>query len=82
MELTVEKKYQLLLDISQRVRDTLDLDKILSLLLDSVYSVMPFDAAGIFVLNQDIVYGQEDRPQGVIAGIVLRGFDGRPFLDQ
>jgi len=78
MHLTVEQKYQLLLDISQKVRDTLDLEDILGHLLDSVKSVLDYDAAGIFVLNQDLVYTGVDRPKGLIAGVVRRGFDQRP----
>lgn len=78
MHLTDKKKYQLLYDISQQVRDTLDLEEILDHLLDTVKTVVDYDAAGIFVLNQDLVHERYERPKEHIAGIARRGFDSRP----
>jgi sigma-B regulation protein RsbU (phosphoserine phosphatase) len=78
MELTAETKYRLLARISHEIRDTLDLDEILNHLLDMVQSVLDYDAAGIFVLNQDLVYPHSKRPRELIAGIVRRGFEERP----
>lgn len=78
MYLTNKKKYQLLYDISQQVRDTLDLDEIMDHLLDAVKTVVDYDAAGIFVLNQDLVYDRREPPKEVIAGVARRGFDPKP----
>ncbi len=78
MDLTLEKKYQLLLDISHNVRDTLDLDEIMEHLLDMVKTVLDYDAAGIFVLNQDLVRGRHESTLGMIAGVTRRGFDQNP----
>jgi sigma-B regulation protein RsbU (phosphoserine phosphatase) len=78
MELTAETKYQLLAQISHEIRDTLDLDEILNHLLDMVGSIVQYDAAGIFVLNEDLVHRGNNRPRALIAGISLRGFDPRP----
>jgi sigma-B regulation protein RsbU (phosphoserine phosphatase) len=82
MQLTDKKKYQLLYDISQQVRDTLDLDEILNHLLDVVKTVFDYDAAGIFVLNRDLQDGWRETPRQMIAGIAQRGFDPRsPIQD-
>jgi sigma-B regulation protein RsbU (phosphoserine phosphatase) len=78
MDLTLEKKYQLLLDISHKVRDTLDLDEIMEHLLDTVKTVLDYNAAGIFVLNQDLVRGRHESTLGMIAGVARRGFDPNP----
>jgi len=78
MYLTDKKKYQLLYDISHQVRDTLDLDEIMEHLLDAVKSVVDYDAAGIFALNQDLVYDRLESPKEIIAGIARRGFDPKP----
>jgi sigma-B regulation protein RsbU (phosphoserine phosphatase) len=78
MQLTAETKYQLLAQISHEIRDTLDLDEILNHLLDMVRSIVLYDAAGIFVLNEDLVHLGNNRPRELIAGISLRGFDKRP----
>ncbi len=76
--LSDKKKYQLLLEISQKVRDTLDLDETMNHILDMVKSVVDYDAAGIFVLNQDLVHRKNEQPDAVIAGIARRGYDPRP----
>lgn len=82
MKLTADTKYQLLLDISHKVRDTLDLDEIMEHLLDAVRSVYSYDAAGIFALNQDLVHARHAAPRQMIAGIARRGFDpGSPEED-
>ncbi|NIO56171.1 MAG: SpoIIE family protein phosphatase [Candidatus Latescibacteria bacterium] len=78
MELTAETKYQLLLQISHKIRDTLDLDEILNHLLDMVQSVIDYDAAGIFVLNEELVHPPYEQPRDLIASVVWRGFDQRP----
>lgn len=78
MKLTSEHKYQLILELSQKVRDTLDLDEIMEHLLEAVRSVLAYDAAGIFVLNQDLVHSRHGTPREMIAGISRRGFDLGP----
>ena len=78
IELTAETKYQLINQISHEIRNTLDLDEILNHLLDMVRSIVYYDAAGIFVLNEDIVHRRNAMPKELIAGIAMRGFDTRP----
>jgi sigma-B regulation protein RsbU (phosphoserine phosphatase) len=78
IQLTAEEKYRLLREISYRVRDTLDLKVILDHLLDTVNQVLPYDAAGIFVLNHDIQRTPYHRSRAQIAGIAQRGFDQHP----
>ena len=79
IDLTIESKYQLLLQIANLTRDTLDLDLILNQLLDQVNKIVDYDAAGIFILVSDLVYQRYTRHQGVIASVVRRGFDDLPF---
>jgi phosphoserine phosphatase RsbU/P len=82
-ELTAETKYKLLLQISHRIRDTLDVDEILEHMLDAVQSAVEYDAAGIFVLCEDLIPAPHQRPRELIAGVARRGFDpGSPQDDQ
>jgi len=76
--LSVEQKYQLLLEISHRVRETLDLDEILDHLLDVVRSIVDYDAAGIFVLNCNLLPARCRVQEHVVASVAERGFDGSP----
>ncbi|MEJ2421363.1 MAG: GAF domain-containing protein [Acidobacteriota bacterium] len=82
VDLSAETKYGLLLEIEHKVRGTLDLDSIMNHLLDTIGSVMDYDAAGIFILNRGAVLPHRGPPGNVIAGIALRGFDlGPPEAD-
>lgn len=74
--LTAEARYRLLLDLSRKVRGTLDLGETLDRLLDTVRTIVEYDAAGIFVLNEDVFAGH--RRRGVIAGVAQRGFRPQP----
>src|SRR5574340_194961 len=78
MKLTGDKKYQLLVEISQKIRDTLDLDEINTHILNTIKTVLDYDAGGIFVLNQDLVHHRHEQPKEVIAGMTQRGFDPQP----
>ena len=87
MDLTAEMKYQLLLEISQKVRDTLDLDSILNQILDILQNILPYDAAGIFALKKDLMSLEYGPARHVIAGVARRGFkivspEGDPMLTE
>lgn len=77
MNLTDDKKFEILLAISHKVRDTLDLDEIMDDLLDTVKTLVDYDAAGIFVLNRDLVHARREHPIEKIAGVARRGFEER-----
>jgi len=77
IELTADIKYHLLKDISHKIRGTLDLNKILNLLLDILEDIIHYDAAGIFILTEDIKYPVSSHRQK-IAGIAQRGFGNLP----
>ncbi|MFN2245844.1 MAG: PP2C family protein-serine/threonine phosphatase [Candidatus Promineifilaceae bacterium] len=76
--LTTETRYQLLLQISHKVRNTLDVDETLNLILDTLETVLDCDAVGIFILNRPSIYQVQQPTEGVIAGIARRGFDPIP----
>ncbi|HQR45284.1 MAG TPA: GAF domain-containing protein, partial [Thermoanaerobaculia bacterium] len=75
--LDAETKVRLLLEIAHRTRGTLELAEVLDRLLDALAAVVSFDAAGIFVLNED-VGATTGRRGALIAGVAERGFDGSP----
>jgi sigma-B regulation protein RsbU (phosphoserine phosphatase) len=49
--LTTIDKLRLLLDITKKISRSLDLQEVLNLVMDTLDSVIPYDAAGIFVLQ-------------------------------
>lgn len=79
IELTAEIKYKLLRNISHKIRGTLDLDKILNLLLDMLANIIDYDAAGIFILSEDINHPGYHQTRQKIASMVQRGFGNLPL---
>lgn len=75
--LSAQDRYLLLLEIFQQIAGTLELDEILSHLLDAVRKVLDYDAAGIFVLNEQPIIPAPVVEENLIAGAALRGFDDR-----
>lgn len=66
-------KYHLLLEISQQISRTIDLQEVLNHLLQSLRSVVDYDAAGIFVLNRSVPLGPGPITN-MIAGMAVVGF--------
>lgn len=79
IKLTAEIKYKLLRNISHKIRGTLDLDKILNLLLDLLSNIIDYDAAGIFILSEDINHPGYHYSKQKIASMVQRGFGNIPL---
>jgi sigma-B regulation protein RsbU (phosphoserine phosphatase) len=69
-----ELRYRLLLELSQRISRTLDLQAVLNDLLHVLRSAVAYDAAGVFVLNRAVPLLRHTG-QDVIAGMVQVGFD-------
>ncbi len=80
MTLSPELKYRLLLDLSQRVSRTLDLQVVLRDLLQALRPAVAYDAAGVFVLNRAVPLIRRSDPN-LIAGMVQTGFDDPPADD-
>jgi sigma-B regulation protein RsbU (phosphoserine phosphatase) len=78
MELSAETKYRLLLEITQKLRDTFDLDEILNLILETLQKYLVCDAAGIFILNRDLPAMQYGFSGHLIAGVAQFGFPSEP----
>ncbi len=78
MNLTADQKYKLLLEIAQKTRDTLDLDEIMNHILDTIHPVVNYDAAGVFVLNENFSPDTHLTSQDVIAGVCWRGYHPMP----
>lgn len=67
-ELSTTDKLRMLLDITKKISRSLDLQEVLNLVMDTLDSLIPYDAAGIFVL-QCIHDGCEFKAEAV------RGYD-------
>jgi len=54
-------KLRMLLDITKKISRSLDLQEVLNLVMDTLDSVIPYDAAGIFLLE---CVDQDSVPEG------------------
>src|SRR5258705_4528560 len=74
--LTTVDKLRLLLDITNKISRSLDLQEILKLVMDTLDSLIPYDAAGIFIVNcgEPGPNGEQDEPC-VFEAEAVRGYD-------
>jgi phosphoserine phosphatase RsbU/P len=70
----LSQRYAILLELAQRISRTFDLPEILDTLLESVRRIVPYDAAGVFVLNHTL--GLPGQPgDRAIAAMASVGFE-------
>lgn len=69
--LSVVDKLRMLLDITKKISQSLDLDEVLGLVMDTLGSLVRFDAAGIYLLESHIVDGET---QYIFKSKVIRGY--------
>jgi sigma-B regulation protein RsbU (phosphoserine phosphatase) len=72
--LTTTDKLRMLLDITKKISRSLDLQEVLNLVMDTLDSLIPYDAAGIFVVEclDEVVEGEEPC---VFKAEAVRGYD-------
>lgn len=51
-ELSTVDKLRMLLDITKTISRSLDLDEVLKLVMDTLGSLIPYDAAGIYLIER------------------------------
>jgi sigma-B regulation protein RsbU (phosphoserine phosphatase) len=69
-ELSVVDKLRLLLDITKTISRSLDLDELLNLVMDTLGSLIPYDAAGIYLIE----FSPEDESPYIFKSRVIRGY--------
>lgn len=69
-DLTTVEKLRLLLDITKTISRSLDLDEVLNLVMDTLGSLIPYDAAGIYLID----LSPEDESPYVFRSKVIRGY--------
>lgn len=74
--LTTTDKLRMLLDITKRISRSLDLQEVLNLVMDTLDSLIPYDAAGIFVVKcVDGSEAAEGEEPCVFQAEAVRGYD-------
>jgi phosphoserine phosphatase RsbU/P len=73
--LTTTDKLRMLLDITRKISQSLDLQEVLNLVMDTLDSLIPYDAAGIFVVKCDEAKVAEGEEPCVFQTEAVRGYD-------
>ncbi|HVF56970.1 MAG TPA: GAF domain-containing SpoIIE family protein phosphatase [Pyrinomonadaceae bacterium] len=77
--LTVTDKLRLLLDITKKISRSLNLDEVLALVMDTLDSLLPYDAAGIYIIKRDSQAGGSkktaDGNGAIFHAEAVRGYD-------
>src|SRR5712664_819435 len=74
--LTTTDKLRMLLDITKKISRSLDLQEVLNLVMDTLDSLIPYDAAGIFVVKcMDESAVAEGEEPCVFQAEAVRGYD-------
>lgn len=64
-------KLRMLLDITKKISRSLDLEEVLTLVMDTLGSLIPYDAAGIYLIDKD---DKKNNPY-IFKSKVVRGYD-------
>lgn len=70
-ELSTVDKLRMLLDITKKISRSLNLDEVLNLVMDTLGTLLPYDAAGIYLIETN----EEDGDQYIFKSRVIRGYD-------
>src|SRR5260370_11195272 len=75
--LSVVDKLRMLLDITKTIRRSVDLKEVVNLVMDTLDSLIPYDAAGIYLVKSSPPGEREDAPEEdfVFHTEALRGYD-------
>ena len=83
-ELSVTDKLRLLLDITKKISRSLNLEEVLNLVMDTLGSLLPYDAAGIYIIRCDAtrtVTGAKACADNFLQTEVVRGYDIEELLE-
>lgn len=70
-KLSTVDKLRMLLDITNKISRSTDLDEVLNLIMDTLSSILPFDAAGIYLIEKN---KESDSPY-IFKSKVIRGYE-------
>lgn len=70
-QLSTTDKLRMLLEITRTISRSLDLEEVLNLVMDTLGSLLPYDAAGIYLIDK----GVDEREPYIFQSKVVRGYD-------
>ncbi|HMF55542.1 MAG TPA: GAF domain-containing SpoIIE family protein phosphatase [Pyrinomonadaceae bacterium] len=74
-QITIVDKLRMLLDITKKISRSLDMQEVLNQVMDTLGSLVPYDAAGIYVVKCDKTVAAEAADCCVLQAEAVRGYD-------
>src|ERR687893_747788 len=79
--LSVVDKLRLLLDITKKISRSLSLQEVLVLVMDTLDSLLPYDAAGIYLIRRDPHVSEGGSSTLVFHAEAMRGYDIEEMME-
>ncbi|MBC7932741.1 MAG: SpoIIE family protein phosphatase [Rubrivivax sp.] len=79
--LTVTEKLRLLLEITRKISRSLNLEEVLVQVMDTLDSLLPYDAAGIYIIRRDPHLSEGGTTTLVFHAEAVRGYDIEELLE-
>ena len=79
--LTVTDKLRLLLEITRKISRSLNLEEVLVQVMDTLDSLLPYDAAGIYIIRRDPHLSEGGTTTLVFHAEAVRGYDIEELLE-
>ncbi|HEX8353211.1 MAG TPA: GAF domain-containing protein, partial [Pyrinomonadaceae bacterium] len=79
--LSMEGKLRLLLDITKKISRSLNLEEVLAQVMDTLDSLLPYDAAGIYIIRRDPHLSEGGTSSLVFHAEAVRGYDIGELLE-
>ena len=79
--LTITEKLRLLLEITRKISRSLNLEEVLSQVMDTLDSLIPYDAAGIYIIRRDPHAGEGGASSLIFHAEAVRGYDIEEMME-
>ncbi|HEX8558451.1 MAG TPA: GAF domain-containing SpoIIE family protein phosphatase [Pyrinomonadaceae bacterium] len=79
--LTLADKLRLLLEITRKISRSLDLEEVLAQVMDTLDSLLPYDAAGIYIIRRDPHASEGGAASLVFHAEAVRGYDIEELME-
>ena len=79
--LSVAEKLRLLLEITKKISRSLNLEEVLAQVMDTLASLLPYDAAGIYIIRRDPHVSEGGTSSLIFHAEAVRGYDMEEMLE-
>jgi len=79
--LTLADKLRLLLEITRKISRSLDLEEVLAQVMDTLDSLLPYDAAGIYIIRRDPHLSEGGTSSLIFHAEAVRGYDIEELME-